>query len=159
MPSLPGPEFLHECMPARAQVPGDQLRAGPLHVRCVDSEPLGDLRELGRELSPAMASHCRRCPFSYQTARQRAPSRRAEHTVIPLVQLDHTRPSPRVAARPVPLTKAGRRAVRSWRVLAAAGPVTPERDGCGFSVGILARVGRCLRHGLPLLLRFAQVKG
>jgi hypothetical protein len=88
---LTGMEFLHECMPARAQVPGDQVRAGPLYVRCVGSGPLSDLRELGRELSPAMASHCRRCPFSYETAHQWSPneSRRAHRDPVSPARSPH----------------------------------------------------------------------
>ena len=41
------------------------------------------LASLAASLSSATASHWRRFPFSYHTARQRSPSRRAGYTVTP----------------------------------------------------------------------------
>ena len=116
------------------------------------------LASLAASLASVTASHCRRRPFSYHTARHRSPARRAGYTVIPASSSTTTRPSPRVAARPVPVAKIGR-PLRRGRAAAATGRVTPARDGCGFSVGILAPTGADCPMGLPLFLRFAQVRG
>jgi hypothetical protein len=116
------------------------------------------LASLAASLSSATASHWRRRPPSYHTARHRSPARRAGYTVIPPSTSTTTRPSPRVTARPVPAAKA-ERPVRRGRAAVAAGQVTPARDGCGFFVGILARTGADCAMEVPLLLRFAQVRG
>ena len=116
------------------------------------------LASLAASLSSVTASHCRRRPPSYHTARHRSPARRAGYTVIPPSSSTTTRPSPRVAARPVPAVKTGP-PVRPGRAAVAMGRVTPARDGCGFFVGILARTGADCAMGVPLLLRFAQVRG
>ena len=48
---------------------------------------------LAASLSSVTASHCRRRPFSYHTARHRSPSRRAGYTVIPHSSSTTSRPS------------------------------------------------------------------
>ena len=51
------------------------------------------LASLAASLSSATASHCRRRPPSYHTARHRSPARRAGYTVIPPSTSTTTRPS------------------------------------------------------------------
>ena len=68
------------------------------------------LASLAASFSSVTASHCRRRPFSYHTARHRSPARRAGYTVIPHSTSTTTRPSPRGRrARFRPLTRPGPR--------------------------------------------------
>ena len=95
---------------------------------------------LAASRSSVAASHCRRTPFSYHTARHRPPSPRAGYTVTPHSSSTTTRPSPRLAARASPRSRAPGRAARRDRGpprAGLAGRLAPARAGCGFFVGIL----------------------
>ena len=127
-------------VPVRGQVPGDQVRAGPLQARRISRQPLGHPGQLGGELvlghrlalppPPALIPH-RPPPVPL-------PPRRVHRD--PALQLHHhTTVTPRSRA-PSPGREDGT-AGRPGRVAVAMGRVTPVRDGCGFSVGIMARTG------------------
>ena len=55
--------------------------------------------------SSVAASHCRRVPFSYHTARHRPPATLAGYTVTPHSNSTTTRPPPRLAARASPRSR------------------------------------------------------
>ena len=99
------------------------------------------LASLAASLSSATASHCRRRPPSYHTARHRSPARRAGYTVIPPSTSTTTRPSPRVAARPAPAAKAGR-AGAPWPRRSGRGPGNPGAGWLWVFCGDLGPDGR-----------------
>jgi hypothetical protein len=106
-------------------------------------------------LSSDAASHWRRSPLSYHTARQRPPSPRAGYTVTPHGSTI-TPPSPRVSSRPVPPAKT------LWRTGLAALPDRPGalaarlRGRCGISVGILVWTSVSYVIRVTLLLRLCR---
>ena len=106
---------------------------------------------LTASFSSVLASHCRRSPFSYQTARHRSPSSRAGYTVIPHSSSITRRPSPRVPGRPVPPTKTWPRA--ALPVAAGTRRAALPRAGCGDFVGILGRDSASCAIRFPLFLR------
>jgi len=102
------------------------------------------------------ASHCCRCPFSCQTARQRPISSRAGYTVMPYSS-SMTSPPPRVAARPVPFARTRPGAVRPG-FARRAGRATLQA-GCGDSVGILKIAAGTSVMPVPSLPAFPQAGG
>jgi hypothetical protein len=109
------------------------------------SEPSPAPPENSRGFLPAVS------PF---TARRRPPSDRAGYTVIPHSS-SITSPPPRVAERPVlPARTAGRLAAFGRPAARAA----PLRNGCGESVGILARTDADRAIVIISLPAFMQVK-
>ena len=116
---------------------------------------------LAASRSSVAASHCRRAPFSYQTARHRPPGTRAGYTVTPHSNSTTTRPSPRVAARASPRSRAPGLAARRDRGPPLAGLAcrrAPARAGCGVFVGILDRGGAPAAMACLLFLASSQVK-
>ena len=128
---LAGPPLVHR-QPVRVQVMRDQVRAGQFHVRRACRQPLGDLLQLGGQLLPRFPPRtCRRCPSSYQTARQRPRPLAGRVHRDPVPQLDHLAAAPGGCA-------ARRRSARARRV--PGGRPSPAARGgrpCGPVVGIL----------------------
>ena len=91
---------------------------------------------LAASRSSVAASHCRRAPFSFHTARHRPPSPRAGYTVTPHSSSTTTRPSPRLA---------GHRREQSRCFLAGAGGAYLP----GYAARRRCRMG-CVRLRRPL---------
>src|SRR5215472_10779 len=113
---------------------------------------------LEASLFSVAASHCCRCPASYQVARHRPPSDRGGYTVIPHSS-SMTSPPPRVDSRPVP---AARTLARGGLLAVFARPTGRPgalRPGCEDFVGILTCAGAACVMALALFLLLSQVRG
>ena len=125
----------HRCsagQPVRVQVMGDQVRAGPLHVRRVGLEPLRDLLQLGGQL--LLGRRLALLPLARPRATPPATGPRSSAGRVhgdPEVQLDHLAAAAGGRAA-VPLARTGR---------APGGRASPARRGRaarrGPVVGIL----------------------
>jgi hypothetical protein len=117
-----------------AEVVRDQVGAGPRSMFGASAASRSlTFSSLAASRSPDTASHCRRLPFSHQTARHRSWPSRAGYTVMPYSSSITGLASPRVAGHPAPPAKARLRAAR--RAVAPAGREALPGASCGFLVG------------------------
>jgi len=141
--------------PVGRQVIGDQVRAGPLHVRRVRGQPLDHLLQPPRQ--PVLGPRLALPPTAVLIPDRPPPAPRLPRRVHrhPALQLHH-----------LALTAGGHAAgsARQDRATRLAAGPRPSRlealagAGCGISVGILVRAG-AICHGTPPLPAFTQVRG
>ena len=125
-------------VPGGGEVPGDQVRAGPLQVRRVGHQPLGDLLQPGRQpvLGRRLALPPRAVLHPHRPPPAPLPPRRVHRD--PALQLNHhtTVAAGGRAGIPAQQSAGPCRAARSRAAASGALPA-PARAGCGFFVGIL----------------------